>query len=1561
MSFDNSRYTFNPFNSYSSVVMPQGRVQLDADWNEFLAEIARRIQVGTLDIVGRAVYSKATTPNAFYISPSSAPWVVNIGQGRMYIDGLLVENHGPTPGAWDPALTELSGSPQPAPPSITGTPNIPYTSQPYFPGATPPPSTAAGSYVFYLDVWERAVTWLQNPSIVDPAVGIDTSGRLQTVWQVRWMPAATASIPMTCGTPDADVPYPIASAGLLTNGVVANSTAGPCCLTPETGYTGLENQLYRVQIHQGGPLGTATFKWSRENASVATSVTALATQANHSGIQVTVLTVASLGRDQVLNFSNGNWIELLDDNLELNGMPDPNYPAANPTIYGSPGILCQIDYVDPTTNSIYLTSQLNNPPTPSPSLHTRIVRWDQSGTVNSTDTKGNQTAYYNLAGSTGDIPVPPEGGNPLVLENGLTVSLSVPTGGNFLSGDYWIFCARTDGSYDKIPNPIPPRGIHHHYTKLSVVTFDASGTAINTPDCRIPWASSDEGDCGCCTVTVGDNQTSFGKFTSIQLAINSLDSTGGEVCILPGKYYETIIINGHREVTLRGSGPQTVLYPYSADPGGTADQSGSSQTITTESGVNAILTVTNSQHITLTDFTVEAPAGTACILLDSVSSPSQTGANSVSGNIPIYPGEPGSAFDTIFPEFSASASDVTLSNLVLTASTCPAVVAVQATMLNIHDNRIFMEDVASLWPALYVSGAEISIERNWIGLQDTPAAANYASAAVVSDLGANFTASTSKLAGNGGIQIGGYSTGVTVADNEIQGGAFNAITLGAILRIKGGTQVAGLNGLFVASPVTSTGTTLVLPPTDSNNNRLAADGPLMNIRIERNRISDIGLCAIGPVGFFTSSTPEIVGVANLTILDNTISGTLQATLSPFPASATGLGYGAICLPDLQGLVLNDNVITDFGSQPGAPVCGIFILNAEQAEISRNQVIETRDWTTIPPSPVAAIHGTQSGISILMATPPALNQTATTAAWSGSSSQGPITPTNLPVYQPGLPALRMEQNIVRVALGNSVSILGFGPFSITGNHFTTGGTVPSNNTKVALNVLIVNLGMAIEFDTPTYFNQLWSSINNPPTLQASDNALSNSSSGMVLFADNICQVENRVSGESGLTSILIAALDHVTFANNHTWMDGGGVKISGAGNYRLASIMDIMLLGITVQVTSNRLQEALGAVLFSGFTAALLNITSQNISTFCLYTFPPSAASNNLCYINKKDCGTLYEQIVSSISGSLAGGASAPSPSGSLGGFDYTATSSMDDFGDKIGIALDQTDAFSVEHVQQLSVVHQARFTQVNRIATIVTAKSGAASPQAVAATAAVTASNAAVARVAMIKQQVSTKVPAVTSTGWALYGAVYNSSKAPVSAYSVYFVDSTNTYQNAFGIDYTAADGSFKIVYAGPPAGQTAPTTQLFLQAGNASGDPIYTSKTAFTPTTAVATYQVVTLPAGEKPLGVLPAVLRTVTLPAVDKSIALAPQVNTQQTTPTPIVTTPIDITPVDTKQVVPAPVVKTPVDTKQVVPAPVVTTPLDTKQEANIPADTKPVDATTTTDSTITEDKPKTEDSRG
>ena len=105
MSFDSSRFTFNPRRDFLGVVMEQGRVQLDSDWNEWQAEFARRIQAGTLDILGPSAYPVNITPNAFQITATSGSGgnQITIGAGRYYVDGLLAENHGPqASAAWDP-------------------------------------------------------------------------------------------------------------------------------------------------------------------------------------------------------------------------------------------------------------------------------------------------------------------------------------------------------------------------------------------------------------------------------------------------------------------------------------------------------------------------------------------------------------------------------------------------------------------------------------------------------------------------------------------------------------------------------------------------------------------------------------------------------------------------------------------------------------------------------------------------------------------------------------------------------------------------------------------------------------------------------------------------------------------------------------------------------------------------------------------------------------------------------------------------------------------------------------------------------------------------------------------------------------------------------------------------------------------------------------------------------------------------------------------------------------------------------------------------------------------
>ncbi len=55
MSSDISRQRFNPTNDFSSVLMQQGRVQLDADWNEGNDILDRHWRSETIDIIGRCV------------------------------------------------------------------------------------------------------------------------------------------------------------------------------------------------------------------------------------------------------------------------------------------------------------------------------------------------------------------------------------------------------------------------------------------------------------------------------------------------------------------------------------------------------------------------------------------------------------------------------------------------------------------------------------------------------------------------------------------------------------------------------------------------------------------------------------------------------------------------------------------------------------------------------------------------------------------------------------------------------------------------------------------------------------------------------------------------------------------------------------------------------------------------------------------------------------------------------------------------------------------------------------------------------------------------------------------------------------------------------------------------------------------------------------------------------------------------------------------------------------------------------------------------------------------
>jgi hypothetical protein len=517
MAGDYTRMTFRPKKDHSGVLMQQGRVTLDADWNELVELIDRRLRAETVDIVGRCIVP-SETPDGFKIQVAGG--ALTIGRGRAYVHGLLAENHGGDPLEYDRVLGELRGT---AP--------LSYVEQPYFPDtANVAPLPKSGTHVAYLDVWQREVTSLEDPDVVEKAVAVDTATRLQTAWQVRLLESPDGT---TCDSqlPGWDALTAPSAGRLSTKAVGVPAADDPCTIPPAGGYRGTENRLYRVEIHNPGPLGTATFKWSRDNASIASAVTGIDAARK-------VLTLVRIGRDGVRRIRVDDWVEVTDDWRELNGLP---------------GELRKVQDVDEVQQTITLASVLPAGAfdATDPARHARVRRWDQAGVA------------VDAAG--GLMTTPATGpAAPIVLEDGVQIAFdSDPSGGDFHAGDYWVFAARTvDASVEELVTE-PPHGVLHHYCRLAVVTFPDSVT-----DCRTLWPPPGEGDHGCdCTVCVTPESHASGVLT-IQKAVDTVKATGGKVCLQVGVYRlaEPLRIAGARSLELQGRGWETILVSNGRQP-----------------------------------------------------------------------------------------------------------------------------------------------------------------------------------------------------------------------------------------------------------------------------------------------------------------------------------------------------------------------------------------------------------------------------------------------------------------------------------------------------------------------------------------------------------------------------------------------------------------------------------------------------------------------------------------------------------------------------------------------------------------------------------------------------------------------------------------------------------------------------------------------------------------------------------------------------------------------------------------------------------------------------------
>lgn len=532
MGTDFSKVRLNALLDYAGVHLKQGAVLLDSDANELMDILDRRIRALASDVLGRATVS-STTPDAFKITMAGGG--LEIGIGRLYVDGLLAECHGARPAILAPAdrvFDDLLGEPKFAKP-------VPYAAQPYQPPQQPVPTS--GTHLVYLDVWDREVTHLEQPDLVEKAVGVETSAREQTVWQVRVHPSDSGSA--TCASPDGDLPgwanVIAPSTGVLSTGThEVAPAADPCELPPTGGYRGLEHRLYRVEIHDPGDPGDgATFKWSGFNKSIGTRVASM--------VSASEVEVDSLGRDDVLSLKTNDWVEFLDDPREFAQLPGH---MRRITVNAATR---RITFTPPLPADMALGPFPDN--TNPEARNLRLRRWER-GKIFEVG-PGGPILFKDLdVGSSGVIKVP-EAGTTLILENGVTVSFDSTGDTGFRAGDYWVFAASPVDASVEILDRAPPRGIHHHYARLGIWDV-AAGTVT---DCRNPWPPKGGDDCSCTACVTAESHLT-GAFT-IQDAVDRVKPTGGTVCLGPGQYQldAPVRIDGATSLRIRGQGLASLI------------------------------------------------------------------------------------------------------------------------------------------------------------------------------------------------------------------------------------------------------------------------------------------------------------------------------------------------------------------------------------------------------------------------------------------------------------------------------------------------------------------------------------------------------------------------------------------------------------------------------------------------------------------------------------------------------------------------------------------------------------------------------------------------------------------------------------------------------------------------------------------------------------------------------------------------------------------------------------------------------------------------------------------
>ncbi len=413
MKGDFTRFTFKPQKHYTSVLMQQGRVQLDADWNEQANIHAYFNQSVAKDMIGDS--GAAKSGSGFEIQPINNSTDLLITPGHIYVNGILCE------------LEDISNN-------ASLEKEVKYTTQPDYPN---PEFTKKGEnsqklqlalqtdkhYLAYLDVWQRHISAIEDKDIREIALqGSDTATRTKTVWQVKLLEVENDISKHNWHTSE-NWKTLIQKRDVSLNVDDTNASGGE---------GGWQNKLYRIEIHKQGGLGEATFKYSSNNGAILFPI---------KEIKSNYIEISNFSRDISDSFKNDQWVEITNDIRELQG---------------EPGTLVQLSKTSGNKLFFNPATIVNNSSDSQtfPQKHNLKVRsWDSKAAIivesEVSLENGIKLKFAGDAFKTGDYWLIP--------------TRKVEVNKHHIQ---WTF----DSSNNPIPQP--PEGIEHHYSPLALLSYE---------------------------------------------------------------------------------------------------------------------------------------------------------------------------------------------------------------------------------------------------------------------------------------------------------------------------------------------------------------------------------------------------------------------------------------------------------------------------------------------------------------------------------------------------------------------------------------------------------------------------------------------------------------------------------------------------------------------------------------------------------------------------------------------------------------------------------------------------------------------------------------------------------------------------------------------------------------------------------------------------------------------------------------------------------------------------------------------------------------------------------